>query len=94
MSTIGNGTLITPDHSLDGQSTSTQVIVALAVCSFASTLAVVLRIYTRTSILRTFGPDDIAMVVAQILTIGAAVPIGIGEPSPRLFSPPFFHNIR
>ncbi|KAH7361183.1 hypothetical protein BKA66DRAFT_211313 [Pyrenochaeta sp. MPI-SDFR-AT-0127] len=38
-----------------------------------SCTSVVLRLYTRQMILRTFGPDDIAILVAQILSFGVTI---------------------
>lgn len=43
-----------------------------------STLAVLLRSYTRLRILHTFGADDAVMVLAQVLTIGSAVTMFFG----------------
>lgn len=66
------------NHALDGQSQVTFIVSILSLATVISTAVVVLRIFTRARILRTFGLDDAVMGVAQILTIGAAVAIGLG----------------
>jgi hypothetical protein len=66
------------DHSLDGQSQVTFIVSVLSLATVVSTAVVVLRIFTRSCILRTFGPDDAVMGIAQLLTIGAAIAIGLG----------------
>lgn len=44
-----------------------------------STVAVLLRTYTRLRILHTFGADDTLMLIAQLLTLGSAVAIFSGQ---------------
>lgn len=78
MSNIGGSGGPKVDHSLDGQSQVTYIVSILSLATVISTAVVVLRIFTRARILRTFGLDDAVMGVAQILTIGAAVAIGLG----------------
>ncbi|KAK7993025.1 hypothetical protein PG988_001819 [Apiospora saccharicola] len=65
------------DHSLDGQGRSKEIIAILSVFSAISTLVVALRIYTRASILRSFGTDDAVIIGALVLTIGSAAAIGL-----------------
>ncbi|KAJ4245513.1 hypothetical protein NW762_014022 [Fusarium torreyae] len=64
-------------RSLDGISRSLEIRVVLAVFSVLSTIAVVLRTYIRSRVLRSFGWDDGLMVFAQVLVIGSAVAIGL-----------------
>ncbi|KAL1840469.1 hypothetical protein VTJ49DRAFT_466 [Mycothermus thermophilus] len=66
-----------PDHARDGESRVTEIIVILSVASTLSTLAVLLRVYSRAILLRSFGADDFMIVPAQILTIASAVAIGL-----------------
>lgn len=76
MSNIGSDT-VTINHDLDGES---QVTWAVCIISFActiSTAAVVLRIYTRLCILHIFGSDDVVMGISQILSLAAALTIGL-----------------
>ncbi|KAM5383492.1 hypothetical protein ACJZ2D_001941 [Fusarium nematophilum] len=71
----GSGPVV--DHSLDGESRSMEVCIVLAVFSVLSTIVVALRSYTRLVLLRALGFDDGIMLVAQLLTIGTAVAIGL-----------------
>lgn len=83
MSNIGSDT-VTINHDLDGES---QVTWAVCIISFActiSTAAVVLRIYTRLCILHIFGSDDVVMGISQILSLAAALTIGLGKEFPIL----------
>lgn len=89
MSNIGGSGGPKVDHSLDGQSQVTFIVSILSLATVISTAVVVLRIFTRARILRTFGLDDAVMGVAQVLTIGAAVAIGLGMSLPR----PIFKSI-
>ncbi|KAK4235415.1 hypothetical protein C8A03DRAFT_36729 [Achaetomium macrosporum] len=66
-----------PHPELDGQSRVGEIVAVLTVASILSTLAVVLRCYSRAIILRSFGLDDAIMVPAQILTLASAVAIGL-----------------
>ncbi|KAI7776709.1 hypothetical protein LA080_004643 [Diaporthe eres] len=77
MSNIGGSGGPNVNHALDGQSQVTFIVSILSLATVISTAVVVLRIFTRARILRTFGLDDAVMGVAQILTIGAAVAIGL-----------------
>lgn len=83
MSNIGGSGPTNVDHSLDGQSQVTYIVSILSLATVISTAVVVLRIFTRSRILRTFGADDAVMGIAQLLTIGAAVAIGLGMSRPR-----------
>ncbi|KAM5353685.1 hypothetical protein ACJ41O_000335 [Fusarium nematophilum] len=65
------------DHSLEDQSRVGEIIAILGVFGALSTIAVTLRSYTRLVLLRTLGIDDGVMVAAQVLTIGAAIAIGL-----------------
>lgn len=78
MSNIGGSGPTNVNHALDGQSQVTFIVSILSLATVISTAVVVLRIFTRARILRTFGLDDAVMGVAQLLTIGAAVAIGLG----------------
>ncbi|KAH7119417.1 hypothetical protein B0J13DRAFT_513402 [Dactylonectria estremocensis] len=71
----GDGTVV--NHSLDGESRSAEICIILSIFCLLSTIAVVLRSYIRLVLLRAFGFDDRIMVVAQLLTIGTAVAIGV-----------------
>lgn len=84
MSNIGGSGGPNVNHALDGQSQVTFIVSILSLATVISTAVVVLRIFTRARILRTFGLDDAVMGVAQILTIGAAVAIGLGMSLSRL----------
>ncbi|KAF4949464.1 hypothetical protein FSARC_13476 [Fusarium sarcochroum] len=64
-------------RSLDSTSRSLEIRAVLAVFSVLSTIAVVLRTYIRSRLLRSFGWDDGLMVIAQVLVIGSAVAIGL-----------------
>lgn len=77
MSNIGGSGPTDVDHALDGQSQVTFIVSVLSLATVISTAVVALRIFTRSCILRTFGPDDAVMGIAQLLTIGAAVAIGL-----------------
>ena len=55
-----------PDPALDSQSRVGEIIAIITVTSILSTLAVVLRCYSRAVILRSFGLDDAIMVPAQV----------------------------
>ncbi|KAK1579258.1 uncharacterized protein LY79DRAFT_348289 [Colletotrichum navitas] len=65
------------DHSRDGESRFAEILAILIIGAVLSTLAVALRAFTRIKMLHTFGLDDVLMVGAQILVIGAAVAIGL-----------------
>lgn len=78
MSNIGGSGPTNVNHALDGQSQVTFIVSILSLATVISTAVVVLRIFTRSRILRTFGADDAVMGIAQLLTIGAAVAIGLG----------------
>lgn len=67
------------DHSLDHESRFPEICAILVVGSTLSTLCVTLRCYTRLFLIRRFGLDDAVMIGAQILAIGSAVAIGLGE---------------
>lgn len=66
------------DPSLSSQSRVKEIFALLSVFSALSTSVVALRVWTRARILRSFGVDDAVIVVAQVLTIGAAVAEGLG----------------
>ena len=66
------------DHSLDGESRSTEIIAILTAGCILTTAVVSMRIFTRTVLLRTFGVDDAFICVAQMLAIGTTVAIGLG----------------
>jgi hypothetical protein len=54
------------------------IILGLSISFTAlAAISVVLRIYTRRVILRTIGAEDVAIVVAQILSIGVTVSTGL-----------------
>ncbi|KAF4341556.1 integral membrane protein [Fusarium beomiforme] len=61
----------------DSSSRSVEIRAILIVFSIISTITVALRVYVRYKVLRSLGWDDRVMVVAQVLTIGAAVAIGL-----------------
>ncbi|KAK1995315.1 hypothetical protein LX36DRAFT_659770 [Colletotrichum falcatum] len=65
------------DHSRDGESRFPEILAIVVIGAVLSTLAVALRAFTRLKMLRTFGIDDVLMVVAQVLVLGAAVAIGL-----------------
>lgn len=66
------------DHSLDGESRSTEIIAILTAGCVLTTAVVSLRIFTRSVLLRTFGVDDAFIIAAQVLNIGTTVAIGLG----------------
>lgn len=55
-----------PDHSLDGQSKSELMIGLSAAFTFVCVVVVSARIYTRAIMLRTFGIDDVFIVITQV----------------------------
>ncbi|KAK1980095.1 hypothetical protein LZ30DRAFT_146319 [Colletotrichum cereale] len=65
------------DHSRDGETRIAEILAILVVGAVLSTAAVALRAFTRLKMLRTFGADDVIMVVAQVLVLGSAVAIGL-----------------
>lgn len=67
------------DHSKDGESQVTYIVSVLTLACVLSTTAVVLRLYTRSRILHTFGADDAVMGFAQVLTLASATTIYLGE---------------
>lgn len=67
------------DHSKDGESQVGYIVSILTVACILSTTVVVLRLYTRIHILNTFGADDAVMGFAQILTLGSATAIYLGN---------------
>lgn len=74
------------DHSKDSQSQVPYIVSILTVACFFSTAVVLLRLYTRIRILRTFGADDMMMGIAQVLTLGSATAIYFGMSRPALAS--------
>ncbi|ROV89608.1 hypothetical protein VPNG_10142 [Cytospora leucostoma] len=76
MSNIGQDDLHI-DHALDGQSQVAWAVTIVGLACVISTIAVVLRIYTRLRVLPIFGPDDVVMGIAQLITIGAGLAIGL-----------------
>ncbi|WKT54436.1 hypothetical protein QSH57_005020 [Fusarium oxysporum f. sp. vasinfectum] len=67
-------------RSLDGAvsaSRSLEIRAILVTFSVVSATAVALRTYIRSRVLHSFGRDDGFMVTAQVLTLGAAVAIGL-----------------
>lgn len=87
MSNIGSG-IVHIDHDLDGQSQVTWILWVISLACIISTAAVVLRIYTRLRILPIFGPDDILMGIAAIISIAAATTVGLGKSRLPLIPPP------
>lgn len=67
------------DHSRDGESQVPYVVSVLTVACVLSTTVVVLRLFTRIHILNTFGADDAVMGFAQVLTLGSAAAIYLGN---------------
>ncbi|KAI1868329.1 hypothetical protein JX265_007152 [Neoarthrinium moseri] len=67
------------DHSLDYEDQSGQLIAGAVAFGIVSTLIVGLRLYTRQFILRTIGPDDALIAVAQTLAIAVSVLSVIGR---------------
>ncbi|ROV94087.1 hypothetical protein VMCG_08265 [Cytospora schulzeri] len=76
MSNIGSEN-VDVNHDLDEQTQVTWIISIISLACIISTTAVALRIYTRLRILHIFGPDDIVMGFAQILSFAAALSIGL-----------------
>lgn len=81
MSNIGSDK-VTINHDLDGESQVTWAVCIIGLTCAMSTAAVVLRIYTRLRILHIFGPDDVVMGFAQVLSLAAALTIGLGKNTP------------
>lgn len=67
------------DHSKDGESQVTYIVSVLTLACVLSTAAVVLRLYTRSRILHTFGADDAVMAFTQVLTLASATTIYLGQ---------------
>ncbi|KXX73360.1 hypothetical protein MMYC01_209508 [Madurella mycetomatis] len=65
------------DPALDAESRVGEIIAILSVASVLSTLVVVLRIYCRAFMLRSFGWDDGLILPAQVLALASAVAIGL-----------------
>ncbi|KAF3760371.1 hypothetical protein M406DRAFT_230293, partial [Cryphonectria parasitica EP155] len=59
----------------DGASQTSYIVSLVVIACVLSTLAVILRVFTRARILHTFGADDAVMVFAQVLTLGSAAAI-------------------
>jgi hypothetical protein len=56
----------TTDPAVDAQTKVPEIIAVLTVCCVLTTSVVLLRVMTRCSIVRIFGPDDWTMVMAQV----------------------------
>ena len=69
----------TSDPAIDAETKMPEILGFLISGTILSTVAVVLRIITRAGILKRFGADDWTMVFTQVLNIGTAVAIGLGE---------------
>ncbi|KAK3374261.1 hypothetical protein B0T24DRAFT_679620 [Lasiosphaeria ovina] len=65
-----------PGHARDGDSRYSEVVAVISAATTLSTLAVLLRCYSRHVMLRSFGRDDAVMVIAQCLTIASTVAFG------------------
>lgn len=65
--------------STDNETQVPYVLRTVGLTAGLSTVAVLLRTFTRLSILHTFGADDAVMLIAQVLTLGSAVAIFSGE---------------
>lgn len=63
----------------DSSSRSVEIRAILITFSILSTITVALRLYVRYKVLHSLGWDDRVMAAAQVLTIGAAVAIGLGK---------------
>ncbi|RKK19856.1 hypothetical protein BFJ65_g6568 [Fusarium oxysporum f. sp. cepae] len=61
----------------DSSSRSVEIRAILITFSILSTITVALRLYVRYKVLHSLGWDDRVMAAAQVLTIGAAVAIGL-----------------
>lgn len=66
------------DHSRDNESRRPYVVSVLTVVCVLSTIATVLRLYTRLRILRTFWADDVFIAFAQVLTLASAATVFSG----------------
>lgn len=64
--------------SRDGESQVVKVNAVLIAGTIASTLVVALRCFTRIHLLRSFGYEDVFILLAQSMTIGSAIAIGLG----------------
>lgn len=72
-------TAVEINHDLDGESRQPFIISSLTVACVLSTATVIARLYTRLFVLRTFGRDDFAIGVAQVLTLMTAAAIYLGK---------------
>jgi len=65
------------NHDLDGDTKIPEIIAILSVCCVLTTAIVILRLITRSTIVRIVGVDDWIILVSQIGAIGSAVTIGL-----------------
>lgn len=75
---VSEAAAVTVDRSKDGETQVPYIISVLTVACVLSTAVVLMRLYTRLRILRTFGADDMVMGLAQVLTLGSAAAIYCG----------------
>lgn len=57
---------VSPNPALDGESQATTLVTISISLALASTFVVGLRLYTRYSIIRISGWDDVTIVIAQV----------------------------
>jgi hypothetical protein len=67
------------EDDLSAESQTVLIISLALVFAFLSTTAVLLRLYTRSRILRIVGPDDVTISIAQVLAIAVSVTTILGE---------------
>lgn len=72
-------TMDTRSMPADSSSRSVEIQAILITFSILSAITVALRLYVRYKVLHSLGWDDRVMAAAQVLTIAAAVAIGLGK---------------
>lgn len=77
--TIKVAATVVADPSKNDESQMAYIVTILTLGCALSTIAVVLRLYTRLFVLHTFGADDATMAFAQLLTLASGVTIYLGE---------------
>lgn len=66
------------DDGLRTESRTTLIVSLAVIFVVFSSISVLLRVYTRTRILRILGPDDVTICIAQVLAIAVSVTTILG----------------
>jgi hypothetical protein len=71
-------TMSASDSILQAQSQGALIHSLSIIFVILSTLSVGLRLYTRSTVLKAIGADDVAIAIAQVLAIGVSVTTILG----------------